>query len=504
VEINEKDVQALKLWRAKPSEWVKQHIDVELAHYRDEADFLAWLAKQPPDRHLWARRQYEAGKLILDPTRSYQAEALDQTAPAGRYAVQWANGVGKTGFLALRLLHALDVYPSMKIVTTAGTWSQLKEQLWREIAFWASKAKSPIVANASEILTTSVEIDNDWVAFGRASSDEKTFEGVHGRYVTVLMDESKAIKQGVWNAGTRILRGADGLFWWICAGSPASPTGEFWEVTNGDKSHHWQTLRMSAYESERIGLDEIERDCDELGDESPLFISMDCGEFPDETEDTIIPLSHVQACVDREVNTEGIKALAVDVARFGSDETILLEMRGRRVEVVETYNGRDLMQTAGRAKVLSPEYDRLGVDDTGLGGGVTDRLREQNVETQAFIAGGRAQDADTFVNLTSERVWALRQLFREGFENPTDPNKGISIPNDKRLIHQLSARKYKYRSDGKIAVEPKDEMKKRGEKSPDRADALAIAYWLWTMPSTAPIVVDGEYGGAEAYQSRGL
>ena len=95
-------------------------------------------------------------------------------------------------------------------------------------------------------------------------------------------------------------------------------------------------------------------------------------------------------------------------------------------------------------------------------------------------------------------AWNLRKVFEETHLNREDPKLGISIPNDKRLIHQLSARKYDYRSDGRIKIEAKSDMRKRGEKSPDRADALAMAWWIRKKGNIDPHVVEANREAVKA------
>lgn len=479
-ELSEQQVQQAiqrQVWRSKPSLWVQDKVQIDLSRYRGEEELRAWLEEQPNDSHLWCRNEFD--RLLLDSSRSYQAEALDQMAEPGRYALMWANGTSKTTTAALFVHWFLDNYPG-KVLTTAATWSQLREQLWREIRTWASRSKMPMVTSEVSIEKTQIDIAPDWAAFGRAFDREGSFEGVHAPFVLVVMDEAKAIDPAVFEEAQRILRGdANTKLWWIVLSSPGSPTGPFYDIVHGGLAHRWTTLRLSAYESERVSLKQIEQDAKDLGESSPLFVSMVLGQFPDEADDTLIPLSWIEAAVDREVTEEGGRIAACDVARFGGDETVFVRVDGLRVTVPEIYAGKDLMATAGRVVRIASAVDRVAIDDVGLGGGVTDRCMEQCVENLVPLnAGSRSEHPDEFADLGSEMAWNLRRAFEETYLHRDDPEMGISIPNDKHLVHQLSARRYDYRSDGRIKIEPKSQMRKRGERSPDRADALAMAWWL--------------------------
>jgi hypothetical protein len=131
------------------------------------------------------------------------------------------------------------------------------------------------------------------------------------------------------------------------------------------------------------------------------------------------------------------------------------------------------METVGRIKRLK-ESEELGpeslivIDDCGLGGGVTDRLRELGENVLPFNGGTKARDERDFINKRTEAWWGLREAFREG---------EIGIPDDSMLKSQLTSVKYKPRSDGRVELEKKDDMLRRGVKSPDRGDALVMAWY---------------------------
>ncbi len=478
----------LRRWLADPVLWVKDHVDVKLARYRSAEDLDYWLATVPENRHQWLRKN--RSKLKFHAQHSYQAEALRQMANPGYYAFQWANGTAKTTTAALFLLWFLDTHPGGKVVTTAGTWSQLTQQLWKEIAYWNERSHGTVI-NDVGVNATSINIGPDWFAFGRAAKEEQTFEGVHGKYVVVIMDEAKAIKPAIFNGVRRILRGnKEGFFWWICLSSPGSPSGPFYDITNGDQAHRWHVSKCSAYQSERVDLNQINSDAEDLGESSPLFVAMDIGEFPDETEDTIIPISWVQAAVGNTPIQKGISTMGVDIARFGDDETVFVRIDGRKASIQESYSGKQLMQTTGRIMQYAPTVNKVAVDDAGLGGGVIDRIREIEAEKimrdgsniKAINGGTRAYDTERFFNLNAEMMWSLRRIFEDNYRS--ENMDLFAIPDDAKLIHQLSSRKFEVLSDGRIKLESKNDMRRRGEKSPDRADALAYAWWMQMRSST--------------------
>ena len=176
---------------------------------------------------------------------------------------------------------------------------------------------------------------------------------------------------------------------------------------------------------------------------------------------------------------EGV-ILGVDVARFGADRSVILRRRGDRVEDIRVLRQMDTMQLAGWVAAAIRECNpaQVYVDEIGVGAGVVDRLRELGHPVRGVNAAHKARQDGLFLNLRAEGYWTLRQRFMSG---------SISIPADNQLVGELAALRYGYDSQGRLRMESKDEMRKRGLPSPDKADALMLAFLapssrmrLWT------------------------
>lgn len=171
---------------------------------------------------------------------------------------------------------------------------------------------------------------------------------------------------------------------------------------------------------------------------------------------------------------EGSQALilACDVARFGEDEIVFTIIKSRNIlqwEQIfqEAHKGWDLMRTTGYLLELKRQFrpDSIVIDDVGIGGGVTDRLREQRVPPVAFIANAKPFN-ELYENMRAEGYFMLKDYFTKGY---------LKILDDMELMEQLLSIRFKYKSNGKKTIVSKDEMRKDGLKSPDRADALMMA-----------------------------
>lgn len=177
----------------------------------------------------------------------------------------------------------------------------------------------------------------------------------------------------------------------------------------------------------------------------------------------------VREAINRECNENIPVELGVDVARYGDDESVVVLREGMRARIVFTRKKIDTMSLVGEIMNLVKEFKPsvVKVDADGLGAGVVDRLREQGVTVMEIHGGSEAREKGRFKNLRSELFWTLRERFEDG---------SIVIENDEELIAQLMSLRYRVSSDGRIEIETKDEMRRRGMKSPDRADALAYAF----------------------------
>lgn len=185
--------------------------------------------------------------------------------------------------------------------------------------------------------------------------------------------------------------------------------------------------------------------------------------------DSVLQLDWVRAAVNREIVEEEKRVIASDIARYGDDEIVIDYGMGNRLIEQDISGKQSLMETVGKIVHARKKHKArmLVIDDVGMGGGVTDRLREQGEYVMA-VNGGSVSTDEMFVNLKTEMWWWARELFQGG---------KVSIINDPILIRQLGAVKHEYRSNGKIVLETKDDLKKRLGRSPDRADAFVMMLW---------------------------
>mgnify|MGYP001477454469 CR=1 FL=1 len=235
---------------------------------------------------------------------------------------------------------------------------------------------------------------------------------------------------------------------------------------------------------------------DKYGHDSDVARVRIFGDFPRAEADAFIPLEIVELAVNSDYKHSEqttIGDLGVDVARFGDDETAIVKRIDNYVFPIKTYRKKDTTETTGYVLKAAREMMQqnkhlkqiyIKVDDSGVGGGVTDQLREKIREQRLpykvypVINNGKANDDEHYENVGTEQWAVLRDILNENFSKHMQGEPvEIHLPDDEKLVSQLTTRKYRMTSRGKIALERKEEMKDRGLQSPDRADAIVLAFY---------------------------
>jgi phage terminase large subunit len=174
----------------------------------------------------------------------------------------------------------------------------------------------------------------------------------------------------------------------------------------------------------------------------------------------------IRAAMNRVVEETEPDEIGVDVARFGNDKTEMYRRRGFKTVSHKEYTKKDTRFIADAAWDFAGHDGKIPikVDDDGLGGGVTDSLRRLGAKAIPIHFGGTAKDQKKYDTVADE-MW---------FKFPIEE---VSIPNDPELMMELSGRLFDYDKRGRRKVEPKKQFKERFGKSPDKADALLLAFY---------------------------
>ena len=413
----------------------------------------------------------------------WQEEALQAIGTQPRISVRSGHGVGKTAFEAWCVSWFLFTRPFPKIPCTAPTQQQLFDILWPEISKWLKR--SPLLDELFEWQKTKVvmkEMPERWFATARTASKPENMAGFHEEHLLFICDEASGIDDSIYETIEGALTTTDAKL--ILCGNPTKNSGIFKRSFFEDRELYW-TKKVSCFDAARVADEYSQRLIKQYGMDSDVVRVRVLGEFPKAEPDGLIPLELVEAAMmrdaDMEADPETMLEIGADIARFGDDETIIVPRIGGKVLGLHHFTKQDLMTTCGKvlgiAKGAMKDYAKphatIRVDDDGVGGGVTDRLREViledglNIDVIACHNGGRANDKEHYANWVTEQWCGLKERLVDG---------DISLPQDDELAAQLSTRKYSINSRDQIILEDKKSYKKRIHRSPDRADALVLAF----------------------------
>lgn len=449
---------------------------------------------------------------------SKQIEVTDSVfGPKRNTAVKAGTGLGKTMVCAGIAIAYLVSAPDRLVITTAPTMRQVQDMLWKEIraAFRSAAARGYNLGGELLPQAPRWNIRDGWQALGFSSTNEVNFQGYHSRGGTlVIVDEAVGVDDGAFDALEATLTGANDRL--LAIANPTTPVGRFFEMcTHPRYEATTNRITISALDSPNyrrrrtvipglVDYETVERNRLAWGEDSPMWQARVLGEFPTVGGNTLVPLSWATAAVVRwkERADAGYvfddDEAGVDVARMGDDASVLAHVRwGKRAIVVEQLKSirkHDLMEVTGwvAAHIRDLRLSRVKVDDSGLGGGVVDRLVEQGHHVVRMIAGSRSAAPERFANSRSEWLWRLREML--------DPSAPIPLllPDDNHLIHQMTSMRYGFDSQGRIVVEAKDEWKKRnakaGRSSPDELDAVSYALADRTQVQTSLASYLAAYG----------
>lgn len=464
---------------------------IDPPHLKWRRDPVAW-AVERAKLELWSR----------------QREILESIRDNSNTAVHSCHSSGKSYISAVATAWWLDVHPigQARVVTTAPTSPQVDAILWYEIGKLHKQLDLPGVCHLR-----SWYIGKQLVALGRKPPDhqEAAFQGMHAKYLLVIYDEAFGIPKNLWDEGTSLA--SNEYSRQLAIGNPDGPgifedkctPGSTWSVihigSQDTPAFTGENVSASLLEN-LISKRWVEERAQEWGRDSALFQSKCDGNFPRGTDpNAVIQHAWVARCRLLELpDDDSTVEAGIDVGA-GADRTVIRERRGMKAGREETFIDSDPMRTVGRLveKINEWGITRVKVDVTGIGWALGGRLRELSTKHNPskkdtthsaeivrvnFGARPSAGNERKFLNVRAEIYWTVgRELSRLG--------QWDLMNVDDQVVHELTMSRYEILdSYGKIKIEPKKEVIKRLRVSPDRAEALLLAFYL---PHRASVGVGG-------------
>jgi hypothetical protein len=424
-------------------------------------------------------------------------QALAQ--PRARIAVKSCHSSSKTFTAAEAVLWA--PFAGGIAITTAPTGRQVRRLVWQEVNAMHAAAPVPL---GGHLLQTEYRIAADLYALGLATDKGVNFQGFHAReggFLLVIMDEAPGIEPAVMAAIEGIRAGGDVRV--LMLGNPDVPSGPFFDAF-GEKGAGWTQLTIDGFDTpnledeeqpghqltleELLALPEHRLDVGprpylitrqyivekwhEWGETSPLWQSKVLGRFPDQSEDSLLSLAWLEAAKRREIEppASDVWEAGIDVAGPGEDETVVGVRHGPVIVAQKAWAQADPRGAVldwlspWKAKLSAVKVDSIGqgyyfarhLEDNGYKGRVVD-----------VNVGESPANKERYVNLKAELYWGLRLRAQAG---------DMAGLQDDLTRSQLASIRYRHNARGQVEIESKDQAKRRGVKSPDRAEMIMLLF----------------------------
>ena len=406
----------------------------------------------------------------------WQAEALMSIAVNDRVAIRSGRGVGKSTLLAWVILWWHVTHFPAKTPCTAPTAHQLEDILWAELASWHRQMQEPFKSwfecKSDRFELKAARDESFAVARTARKENPEAFQGFHSPALLFIADEASGIEEIIFEVaqGAMSTQGSKTLL----TGNPTKVSGYFYDCFHKARDR-WTRIKVNSEDVPRA-TGHIDDVITRYGRDSNSYRVHVLGEFPTAEDETVIALDMIEAACERDVKaSETFRVVwGVDVARFGDDRTALAKRRGNvLLEPIKFWRQKDTMQVSG---LIKSEFEgtwkderpsEILIDVIGLGAGVVDRLSELGLPVRGINVAEQPAAKERYMRLRDELWFRGREWFQA---------RDCKIPKDEALIAELSAPTYTITSSGKILVEPKDELKKRGYSSPDLADCFLLTF----------------------------
>lgn len=389
-----------------------------------------------------------------------------------RISIRAGHGVGKSTACSWALIWFMLTRFPQKCVLTAPTAGQLFDALFAEVKRWINTLPDMLkdqIEVYSDRIVLKAAPESSFMSARTSSADRpEALAGVHSENVLLICDEASAIPEPVFESAAGSMSGHSATT--VLIGNPTRNTGLFFRTHHQLRSD-WFTMHVSCVDNPLVATDFIQQIKATYGENSNAFRVRVLGEFSLREDDVLIAAELVDSAIERDVVLDRLEPIiyGVDVARFGDDRTVLIKRQGQVVVELKSWSGADLMETVGRI-VHEANIDKPGticVDSIGLGAGVADRLREQGFNVMDVNVAESAAMNQQAAKLRDELWLSVRDWLNQ---------RTCKLPKNEELRAELCSPTYSFLSNGKIKVEGKQEMKRRGLRSPDLADALCLTF----------------------------
>lgn len=418
------------------------------------------------------------------PLYDWQAKilgAIDKFAHYDRIkiAVSAPNGAGKSErVVGVAILRWLNRFPRGRVILTSADAKQIDFQIMPAIR--KHSARFP----AWEFLGRTIRTHDNGFFLSFTTDEPSRAEGHHKSAhspLLLIVDEAKSVEPEIFQALDRCTYNV-----LLYISSPGLKTGRFYDAFTLHREQFLLLEQVGLKDCPHISPERIRDVIETYGERAPFVRSTIYGEFMAEDESTPMAVSYEKLMANFE-SPPGALISRHDYSAFcdfaaGGDENVLAIRSGNKLLELVAWRERDTTASVGRFIIefrknhLRPS--QIWGDAGGLGTPMCDMLADAGWPINRFDFGGKAGNPAIYYNKGAE-IW---MRLSRGVE------KGeLVLLNDPALISQLTTRKIFYDLKGRVRLETKDDLRARGVKSPDRADAVCGCFALGN-PSFAKFV----------------
>ncbi len=474
-------------------EEIREAVLRKLPMWRDDVDVFAkevfrFKANDQQKQFFSAISALVRAKFKVDMNQPLTEEEKELVKKRG-ISIRAGKGTGKDAAASIVIWWYLSCFIGSKTYLLAPSMNNLRSNLISELSHWKSRRvdgeKVCLLADELELLSTGARIKSDpdngkeWFVTCNSvgpnapiNEQLEVLQGKHGRFTMFVIDEASGVPDPVFEKLDTTL--TDPVNFVVLLWNPTRRSGFAYDTHFGPEAKFWINLHWDAEESDLITETQIQYMKEKYGEGSQEYRVSVKGEPPAADSDSLIPYEWCRAAMELEFDEPKNEPIVfgVDVARQGMDSSVILVRQGGVVHEITELKKYDTIELARWIGARAAEWEpqAIYIDAIGLGIGVYDECRRLGIPGVYPVNVGSAARNEKFNRLRDELWWETRVRFE---------NNRLSLAKcpDPELVAELSGIKYKVKEDnGKIKVESKAEMKKRGMPSPNKADALVLTF----------------------------
>lgn len=414
--------------------------------------------------------------VLKDISDKLKVGSLNNFADVIREATASGHGIGKSALVSWLVNWAMDTHEDTRGVVTANTDTQLRTKTWPEVQKWS---RLRITSSWTEVTATSIYSkapghNSNWRIDAIPWSKEKpeAFAGLHnkGKRIIIIFDEASTIDDKIWEVAEGAMTDENTQIIWCAFGNPTRNTGRFRECWRKFRKM-WKTWQIDSRTAKMSNKQLLQEWIDAYGILSDFVKVRVLGMFPSMSVKQFISSDDVDKAYGLELRAEQYsfapKILTCDPAWEGDDDLIIALRQGLHFKILRTLpkNDNDIQVATILANIEDEEKPQAVILDAGYGTGIVSAGRTMKRNWQAIWFNGESPD----VGCLNMRAYMWNEMKKW-------IKSGGAIPKDQQIYDDLIGPETVPRLDGKIQLEAKKDMKKRGLPSPNKADALALSF----------------------------